>query len=253
MSRVIAVVSQKGGVGKTSLVQNLGAELAALGQRVLMVDFDPQSNLTMAWGIDPSAPRPTVYDALLDPARGPAVGLALRPGLTLWPATLDLVGAETAWRARRGGTGHEALRQALAAPRGDHDVVLLDAPPALGFFTVNALLAATEVLVPLQVQGFAYRALDQLLAIIEQARHTNPALRLLGLVLTMYDRRLTLTKTVEEVARRRFGDLIFHTVVPVNVRIAEASLQGLNVGALEAGSQGAVAYRALAEEVLSRG
>lgn len=254
MARIIAAVSQKGGVGKTSLIQNLGAELAAKGQRVLMVDFDPQSNLTMAWGLNPREGRPTVYQAMLDPSATAESVLNLRPRLDLLPASLDLAGAEDEFSQRRNARDrHLKLKQAVGGLTRRYDLILLDAPPSLGFFTISALMAASEVIVPLQVQGFAYKALDQLLEIVEQAREVNPALKVSGIVLTMYDSRLALTSTVEDVTRRRFEGLVFQTAVPVNVRIAEASLQGMSVGEFESGSKGAAAYRALAQEVLDRG
>jgi chromosome partitioning protein len=254
MTRIMAAVSQKGGVGKTSLIQNLGAELATLGRRVLMVDFDPQSNLTMAWGLNPRESRPTVYQAMLEPTAVTEAILPIRPGLDLLPASLDLAGAEDEFNQKRHvKERYLKLKQALAAVAKRYDVILIDAPPSLGYFTISALLAATEVIVPLQVQGFAYKALDQLLEIIDQARESNPQLRINGIALTMYDGRLALTNSVEGVTRRRFAEMVYQTTIPNNVRIAEASLQGTNVAEFEAGSRGAIAYRALAQEVLARG
>ncbi len=251
-TRVIAVVSQKGGVGKTSLVQNLGAELARAGQKVLMVDFDPQSNLTSGWGLDLEEERPTVYDAMLKPSDAPGCVINVRPNLDLLPASLDLAGSELTFASDlidRVGK----LKKALAPLVGRYDMVLIDAPPSLGFFTVNALAAASEILIPLQVQGYAYRALDQLLVIMERVREVNPSLRLGGVLLTMYDARNTLTFSVEEAARSRFGELVFKTTVPINVRIAEAPLEGQSVAEFESTSKGAVAYRNLAQEVIARG
>lgn len=254
MTRIIAAVSQKGGVGKTSLIQNLGAEVAALGHRVLMVDFDPQSNLTMAWGLNPREERLTVYNSMLEPNLVAQTVIHLRSHLDLIPASLDLAGSEDEFNQKRHVRDrYLKLKQALAGLIRQYDVILIDAPPSLGFFTISALVAATEVIVPLQVQGFAYKALDQLLEIIEQARETNPQLHISGIVLTMYDGRLSLTNSVEGVARRRFEDMVLRTTIPSNVRIAEASLQGMNVAEFEANSKGAMAYRALAQEVLARG
>jgi chromosome partitioning protein len=251
MSRIVAVVSQKGGVGKTSLVQNLGAELAHAGQRTLLVDFDPQSNLTTGWGIDPGAPRRTVYDAMTAPESAAAAVLRLRPDLDLIPANLDLAGAELAFI--NAIDRNNKLRKALRPLAANYDAVLIDGPPSLGFFTVNALAAADEIIIPLQVHPYAYKAMEQLLNIVEQVREINPELRLTGIVLTMYDRRNSLTAAIEETARQRFNSLLFETVIPINVRIAEATLDGVSVREYEASSSGALAYEALAMEVIDRG
>ena len=250
MTHVIAVASQKGGVGKTSLTQNLGAELAHAGRNVLVVDFDPQSNLTSGWGLDPAADRPTIYMAMLHPDQAPACVIRHRPGLDLIPANLDLAGAELQFM---GAVDRNIkLQEALEPLLDGYDYVLIDGPPSLGFFTVNALVAASEVLIPLQCQVYAYKAIDQLLAIIEQVRKLHPPLHVGGIVMTMYDVRNSLTLSVEETARKRFGELVLKTTIPVNVRIAEAPLEGVSVGEYESDSRGAEAYRLLAKEVLER-
>jgi len=251
MVRTVAVVSQKGGVGKTSLVQNLGAELAAAGQRTLLVDFDPQSNLTTGWGVDPGADHPTIYDAMTTPETAPGCVLNLRPRLDLMPANLDLAGAELAFI--NAIDRNNKLSKALAPVAGAYDVILIDGPPSLGFFTVNALAAADEIIIPLQVHPYAYKAVDQLLTIVDQVGEINPGLRLTGIVLTMHDSRNSLTAAIEDAARQRFDGLVFETVIPINVRIAEATLDGISVGEYEASSKGAEAYRSLAEEALNRG
>ena len=251
MTRIIAIVSQKGGVGKTSLAQNLGAELAAQGQLALLVDLDPQSNLTTGWGIDPYEDRLTIYDAMTDPQQATQTVLELRPNLYLMPANLDLAGAELAFI--NAIDRNTKLRKALAPIAHHFDVILLDGPPSLGFFTVNALAAATEILIPLQVHPYAYKALDQLMGIVEQVGEINPSLKLSGIVMTMHDQRNSLTAAIEDAARQRFPDLVFDTVVPINVRIAEATLDGISVGEYEPASSGAKAYKALAAEVISNG
>ncbi len=251
MARIIAVVSHKGGTGKTSLVQNLGAELARLDQRVLLVDFDPQSNLTTGWGVDPGETPNTVYQALLQPEEVAEYILHVRPELDLIPASLDLAGAELAFI--NAIDRNLKLKKVLARLDAYYDTILIDTPPSLGFFTVNALAAASEVIIPLQVQVYAYKALDQVLPIIGQVQEINPALVLSGIVLTMYDARNALTGTVEEMARGRFGDLVCQTVIPINVRIAEAPLDGVSVGEYERSSRGSVAYQTLAQELLKRG
>jgi chromosome partitioning protein len=249
MTRTIAVVSQKGGVGKTSLVQNLGAELAQNGRKVLLVDFDPQSNLTIGWGLDPGDGRATIYNALSEPGETAGCIVNLRQNLDLIPANLDLAGAELAFVSDFINRNNK-LKKALDTLSG-YDILLIDGPPSLGFFTINALMAASEILLPLQVQAYAYKALDQLLEIVDEVREIHSELILSGIVLTMYDVRNALTTTVEEMTRERFGDLVHQTVIPVNVRIAEAPLSGVSIGEYEANSKGAQAYRSLAQEVLS--
>lgn len=251
MTRIFAVVSQKGGVGKTSLVQNLGAELARAGHRVLLVDFDPQSNLTTGWGLDPGIAPGTVYDAMSQPEEAEETIVNLRQGLDLIPANLDLAGAELAFI--NAIDRNTRLRKALQPVIDDYDIVLVDGPPSLGFFTVNALAAANEIVIPLQVHPYAYKAVDQLLTIVQQVQEINPDLRLTGIALTMYDRRNSLTAAIEDAARQRFGELVFQTVIPINVRVAEATLDGISVGEYEAMSAGAQAYEALAKEVMERG
>ena len=251
MTRIFAIVSQKGGVGKTSLVQNLGAELAQAGQRTLLVDFDPQGNLTIGWGIDPAEDRLIIYDAMNDPKLTTNATIHLRPNLDLLPANLDLAGAELAFI--NAIDRNTKLQKALKPIASNYDFILIDGPPSLGFFTVNALVAATDIMIPLQVHPYAYKAVDQLLEIVQQVYEINPNLRLTGMALTMYDRRNSLTNAIEDAARGRFGDLVYETVIPINVRIAEATLDGVSVGEYEPSSQGAVSYQQLAEEVLYHG
>lgn len=251
MTKIVAVVSQKGGVGKTSLTQNLGAELAQLGCRVLLVDFDPQSNLTTGWGFDPGEERPTIYTAMMQPKQAQKTILNVRPNLDLVSANLDLSGAELQFISAI--DRNYKLRKALAPFVGSYDYILIDSPPSLGFFTINALVTATDIVIPLQCQAYAYKALDQLFQIVEQVKEINEKLRLAAIVLTMYDVRNSLTISVEEAARNRFGDLVMKATVPVNVRIAEAPLDGVSVGEYEMNSTGAQAYRALAKEMMSRG
>lgn len=246
--RTIAVASQKGGVGKTSMVQNLGFEMAQLGHRVLLVDFDPQSNLTIGFGVDPNSDEHlNVFDALQDPKKSKKAVVNVRPNIDLLPASLDLAAAELTF-VNAYTDRHAKLRNVLDR-LPDYDVVLIDCPPSLGFFTVNGLAAATEVLIPLQCHVYPFKALDQLLPIIEEVSKVNPGLELGGIALTMWDPRNNLTQAVEENVRSRFGKLVFQTQIPINVRVAEAPLDGQCVVEMAPMSKGALAYAALAQEV----
>ena len=249
--RVRAIVSQKGGVGKTSLVQNLGAELAILGQKICIIDFDPQSNLTIGYGLDPGEQRLTITHTLRDPEQTPNAIVNVRPGLDLIPANLDLASAELEF-VKDFINRNYRLKKVIGQLAG-YDFILIDGPPSLGFFTINALFAANEIIVPLQVQAYAYKAIDQLLAIVQEVKAVHPNLSLTGITLTMHDSRNALTGTIEDAARSRFEDLVYQTIIPVNVRVAEAPLSGESVGEYEPSSKGAEAYKALAKEVLERG
>lgn len=253
--RTIAVASQKGGVGKTSFVQNVGYELAAQGQTVVLVDFDPQANLTMSYGIDADGKRTTVLDALEEPERTPETLVPAREGLPLYlmPSSMDLSAAEVNYASdiERQFKLDEALQQLEGH---GVDVIMIDAPPSLGFYTVNALVAASEFLIPLQCQGLAWKALDQLFGIIDRIkRKLNSDLDFGGIALTFFDTRNNLSIQVADQAREQFNGSVFEYVVPVNVKIAEAPLRGLTVMEHAPDSRGAQAYRHLAEEVIQRG
>ena len=248
--KIYAVASQKGGVGKTSLVQNLGYELAQAGKKILLIDFDPQSNLTMGFGVDPGELEHTIYTALVEPETTSKSILNVRNNLDVIPASLDLAGAELAF-AGAILDGYSKLSGVMSEISG-YDLILIDCPPTLGFFTINALAAATDVLIPLQTHAYAYKAIDQLLPIIEQVRsRANPNLALSGIVLTLFDVRNNLSIAVADEARGRFNGLVFENVVPVNVRVAESPLDGKAVAEIDPESRGSVAYRELAKELLN--
>ncbi len=248
--RVVAVANQKGGVGKTTTVMNLGAALAAYDQSVLALDLDPQSNCTSGLGWDGQGS--TSYEVLEGlAALGDATVSTRFPGLDLLPARRDLVGAEV--ELLDDPKWAERLRGALAASPTDHQWVLIDCPPALGLLTLNALVAADAVLVPIQCEYFALEGVSELMRTLEKVRGAwNPELALEGAVLTLYDERVSLSHQVVDEVRRFFGELVFGTIIPRNVRLAEAPSFGRNILEYDIRSRGAQAYLALADEVLRR-
>lgn len=247
-ARVIALANQKGGVGKTTTAINLAEALCELGARVLFVDIDPQANGTMGLGLDPYAQEYTIYEVLLNPERGGGFAVQnVRERLDCIPSTLDLSAAEL---ELAGKIGREMLlREALAPLLDGYDYILIDPPPSLGLFTLNALVAAEEVLIPLQVHIYALKGLAQLQRTVELVRKLNPGLRIGGVVCTWTDSRNNLSRTVERQARERLGELVYRTTIPVNVRLAEAPASGTPIQVYDPNSSGARAYRALAQEV----
>ena len=250
---VITFSNVKGGVGKTTTAANLAAVLAHdHGRRVLAVDLDPQSNLTLGLGIDPLSLQATVYDVLHKPAIARQVTVSTQVhGLDLLPANLDLAGAEVELSAK---VGRELrLRRALESLGDAYDDVLIDTPPSLGLFTQNALMAARYVVSPVEPSFYALHALGQLRQMIDEIiQPYNPPLHILGIVLTRYDSRNRLTTEVESRLRAELGALVFGTVIPVNVKAAEAPAAGQPVTRYAPTSPSAKAYRDLAAEVLYR-
>lgn len=253
--RIIAIANQKGGVGKTTTAINLAAALAEVGRRVLLIDLDPQGNASTGLGVEPSARGLTTYDLLLDDAD---IAEVLRPtaidGLYLCPATTDLSSAdiELVANEKRSFLLHDALHDA-ALDAFALDYILIDCPPSLSLLTVNAMIAAQSVLVPLQAEFFALEGLSQLMLTIRTVRQSaNKDLRIEGVVLTMYDVRNNLSQQVESDARANLGQLVFQTVVPRNVRLSEAPSYSVPVLTYDPLSKGSAAYRALAQELLIR-
>ncbi len=250
--RILAIANQKGGVGKTTTAINLGTALAATGRPTLVFDFDPQGNASTGLGIDRAARRLTSYDVLLGRcALSEAILPTKVPGLSILPATVDLSAAEVELVAdpRR----VYRLKDRLADFRGGFDFVLIDCPPSLGLLTVNALVAAHAVLVPLQCEFFALEGLSLLLRTVERVRRAyNPMLRIEGVLLTMFDRRNNLSEQVEVDVRSFLGDRVFETVIPRNVRVSEAPSHGLPVLLYDLRCPGAKAYAKLAGEMLRR-
>jgi chromosome partitioning protein len=248
MGKTLAIVNQKGGVGKTTTAINLGAALGAFERKVLLVDCDPQGNATRGVGLQ--ATEPNLYQVLSGEA---AVRDAIRssgfPNLDLLPSDRDLVGVEVEFVGTEGW--QHRLKQVLAEVTGDYDVLLLDCPPSLGHLTVNALAAADGVLVPIQCEYFALEGVSELMATVRRVQGTiNPALEVAGVVLTMYDDRTNLSRDVAAEIRRHFGGRVFQAVVPRNVRLAEAPSHGLPIFEYDIKCRGAEAYLDLAREYM---
>ena len=250
MPRVLAVVNQKGGVGKTTTTVNLAAALAQAGRKVLLVDLDPQGNATMGSGVDKRAVVRTVYHALL--GLGEVAGIrtrAERGGYDVVPANRDLAGAEV--ELVELPARETRLKAALERVADDYDYIPIDCPPSLSLLTVNALAAAQRVLIPMQCEYYALEGLSDLVGTIKRVRaNLNPTLEIAGLLRTMYDPRNTLSQQVSRELESHFGDKVFRTLVPRNVRLAEAPSYGVPAVVWDASSKGAQAYVALASEVL---
>ncbi|AXQ27563.1 ParA family protein [Solimonas sp. K1W22B-7] len=252
MSYVIAVANQKGGVGKTTTSINLAASLAATKRRVLLVDLDAQGNATMGIGVDKSTVVKTARDLLLEKAKpGEVIQYLPAVGLSLMPANGDMTEAEI--KLRDVAAGDFALKTVLAEVADQFDFVLLDCPPALSKLTVNALVAADGVLIPMQCEYYALEGLTALMDTVNKIKRViNPRLEVEGLLRTMFDPRNNLANDVSNQLLQHFGDKVYRTIIPRNVRLAEAPSHGLPVMLYDAQSSGAKAYLALAGEVLRR-
>lgn len=253
-TRIYAVVNQKGGVGKTTTAVNLAACLAQAGQRVLLMDCDPQGNATTGLGIDKGQLGVSLYDVLVEEL--PIAQIIVRdvcvPGLDVAPATLDLSGAEMEMFSQI--SRETVLKRAIKPLKGDYDTILIDGPPSLGLLTLNILTATDSLIIPIQCEFYALEGISQLMTIVERVRgHLNSRLALGMVVLTMHDERINVSRQVISEVKGYFGNLVAETVVPRNIRLSEAPSFGQPISLYDPKSKGAWAYAELAKEVIALG
>lgn len=253
MGKAIAIFNQKGGVGKTTTNINLGACLAQKGKKVLMVDIDPQGNTTSGIGIRKRTLKQTLYDVLIDESiEAKKVILATKTeNLFILPASVDLAGAEVELASLEGREGR--LKRVIDEVRKDYDYILVDCPPSLGILTINSLTAVDSVLIPIQCEFYALEGVSQLISTIELVKkNMNPDLYIEGVILSMFDGRTNLSQQVVEEVKNFFGNAMYDTIIPRNVRLAEAPSYGVPIITYDPTAQGAKAYQAFTKEFLSR-
>lgn len=253
VGKIIAVTNQKGGVGKTTTSVNLAASLAALQRRVLLVDLDPQGNAAMGCGVDKETIRYSSYDLLMESVPASETAILLPEfGFSVIPGNADLTAAEV--QLMKADRKELRLADALLPSKSDYDYLLIDCPPSLNMLTLNAMVAADSLLIPMQCEYYALEGLSALMSTLKNIQDTvNPQLHLEGILRTMFDDRNRLTKDVSEQLIRYFGDQVFRTCVPRNIRLAEAPSHGLPVLSYDKSSRGALAYMALANEMINHG
>lgn len=252
MGKIIAIANQKGGVGKTTTTINLGASLAAAGKKVLIVDADPQANATSGYGIKPEQLTSSIYECLVDdyPMDGSQVPTCV-DGLDLVGSRIDLAGAEIELIDRP--NRERALANSLKGIADKYDYILIDCSPSLGLITVNALTAANSVIIPVQAEYFALEGITKLINTIRIIKpKLNPGLEIEGFLLTMYDARLRLANQIYEELKGHFGDMVFNTVIPRNIRLSEAPSHGLPALVYDPESRGATSHNMLAKEIISK-
>ena len=252
-TKILAIINQKGGVGKSTTAVNLSAALGSMGKEVLLVDLDPQGNATSGYGIDKRALDGCVYDVLLGEAPAEDVILScVAEGVDILPSTINLAGAEVELVNEM--ARENRLKSALGGLRGRYDYILIDCPPSLGLLTINALVAADKLLVPIQCEFYALEGVTKLLDSMKRVKNMlNPSLDIFGIVLTMYDSRTNLANQVVNEVRSFFGDAVFETLIPRTVKLSEAPSYGQSILEYAPDNKGALAYNDLAKEVIARG
>jgi len=253
MTKIIAIINQKGGVGKSTTAVNLSAALGDMGKQVLLVDLDPQGNATSGLGIEKGQLNTCIYDVLLnDVPIQDAIIPDVQEGLDLVPATINLAGAEVELVSEM--ARENRLKDAVGTMRGKYDYVFIDCPPSLGLLTVNALVGADKLIIPIQTEFYALEGVTKLLESMKRVKsRLNPSLDIFGILLTMYDGRTTLSRQVAAEVRNYFGPQVFETIIPRTVKLSEAPSYGMPITKYDPNGKGAIAYMDLAKEVINRG